>query len=295
MRHTLKRSLGLVLALALSGLAGQVMAETGPLAIVVEEDPTLAQHVVYRPANLAEVAPGALGLYVFGNGGCSPDGTSSRNHLAEIASHGYLAIAPGIIPANHPKPAEGERQPGQLRASNGPESLTQAIDWALAENDREGSPYYKKLAPHQVAVSGFSCGGLQAIAIAKDPRITTIVVMNSGVFNEGNPIAGLNVSKAMLSDLHGSALYVLGGTTDIAYNNGRDDYGRINHIPAAYVDIPVGHGGTYMEPNGGIAAEIVTNWLNWRLKGDTAAAAKFSGEGCAYCTDTRIFYENKNF
>ena len=28
-----------------------------------------------------------------GNGGCSDDGASSRSHLLEIASHGYLVIA----------------------------------------------------------------------------------------------------------------------------------------------------------------------------------------------------------
>ncbi|EGF90006.1 hypothetical protein ABI_44330 [Asticcacaulis biprosthecium C19] len=290
---TLKSTL--MIALAAAGMAGHAAAESGPYKVVVEEDPTLPEHVVYRPADINGVKSGALPVYVFGNGACSHDGTSSRNHLAEIASHGYLVVAPGIIPANHPAPAEEQRQPGQLKASNSAESLTQAIDWALKENGRSDSRYYGRVAADKVAASGFSCGGLQAISVARDPRISTVVVMNSGVFNDGNPIAGINVSKAMLADLHGSVIYVLGGPTDIAYNNGRDDYKRINHIPAAYVDIPVGHGGTYMEPNGGIGAEIVTAWLDWKLKGDASAADKFSGESCGYCVDKRIIYEKKNF
>ncbi|ESQ89421.1 hypothetical protein ABAC460_12990 [Asticcacaulis sp. AC460] len=285
----------LILGLALAALTGPALADTGPYPVVVEEDPNLPEHVVYRPADLAGVKPATLGIYVFGNGGCSHDGTGSRNHLQEIASHGYLVIAPGIIPANHPKPAEEQGQPGQLKASNSPASLTEAIDWAVRENTRQGSPYFGRVAADKIAASGWSCGGLQAIAIGKDPRISTFIIMNSGVFNEGNPISGIEVNKAMLKDLHGSIIYVMGGPTDIAYNNGRDDYARIHHIPAAYVDIPVGHGGTYMQPNGGIGAEIVTAWLDWKLKGDTTAAGKFSGQSCGYCVDKRVSYEKKNF
>ncbi len=303
---TLKRRFGFVFGLALTGLAGGALAETGPKTgaetgsgpypAVFEEDATLPDHVVYRPEKMADVKAGSLGVYVFGNGGCSRDGTSSRNHLLEIASQGYLVIAPGTIPSAHPETAsQGPQAGGQLRAPTAPESLTEAVDWAVRENARAGSPYYQRLAPGKIAVSGWSCGGLQAIAIAKDPRVSTFIIMNSGVFNEGNPISGLKVDKAMLADLHGSVIYVMGGPSDIAYANGRDDYGRIAHIPAAYVDIPVGHGGTYMEPHGGIGAEIVTDWLNWRLKGDNAAAGKFQGDGCAYCVDKRIVYEHKNF
>ena len=299
----LKRALGPVFALTAAFLAGTVVAAetgSGPYPAVFEEDATLPDHVVYRPEKLADVKPGSLGIYVFGNGGCSRDGTGSQNHLLEIASQGYLVIAPGIIPSAHP-PATDPSSPGappaggQLQAATAPESLTQAIDWAVRENGREGSPYYHKLAPDEIAVSGWSCGGLQAIAVAADPRITTVVIMNSGVFNQGNPIAGLNVDKTMLAGVHGSVIYVMGGPTDIAYANGRDDYARITHIPAAYVDIPVGHGGTYMQPHGGIGAEIVTAWLNWRLKGDQGAAAKFQGDTCSYCIDTRVTYEHKNF
>jgi dienelactone hydrolase len=294
----MKRTLGLLAGMVFAAFGTYAVAETGSgrYPAVFEEDPTLPAHVVYRPEKLADLKSEKLGIYVFGNGACSADGTSSKNHLLEIASHGYLAVAPGTIPAPQPQDATPGGPPaGGLRASTKAESLTEAIDWAIRENSRQGSPYYQRLDPKKIAVSGFSCGGLQAISIAKDPRIATVVVMNSGVFNEGNPIAGLNVNKAMLADIHGSVLYVLGGTTDIAHANGMDDYKRINHIPAAHIDIPVGHGGTYMAPHGGIGAEVVTAWLNWRLKGDATSGKKFHGEGCVYCVDKRITYEYKNF
>src|SRR5687767_7716474 len=70
---------------------------TGRFPALKEEVASLPDHVVYRPANLTQLGAARLGLYVFGNGACSNDGASSRLHLLEIASHGYLAIAPGRI------------------------------------------------------------------------------------------------------------------------------------------------------------------------------------------------------
>ena len=126
--------------------------------------------------------------------------------------------------------------------------------------------------------------------------MTTAVIMNSGFFPEdANPIGGVVSDKALLKTLHGSILYVLGGPTDIAAANGTDDFQRIDHIPAALVNIPVGHGGTYMQPHGGIAAEVVTAWLDWRLKNDGNAAARFVGKDCGFCQDKRITIERKHF
>src|SRR5215469_11894121 len=68
---------------------------TGKFPAMKEEVTSLPDHVVYRPAQLDALGSTKLGVYIFGNGGCSNDGASARLHLLEIASHGYLAIAPG--------------------------------------------------------------------------------------------------------------------------------------------------------------------------------------------------------
>ena len=305
-------ALTLAAALALSPAHAQPVAPeqgSGSYPALLEERPTLPAHVVYRPANLAAVGKGKLGVYVFGNGACSKDGTGARNHLLEIASRGYVAIAPGTIPPPKPAtpppppPAAGAPRPqnqgmpaGRLSAPTPASSLTEAIDWAIAENARQDSPFYGKIATDQVAVSGWSCGGIQALDVAADPRIKTVVVMNSGYFPDGqSPIDNLVSDKSLLARLHGSVLYVLGGKEDIAFGNGTSDFARINHVPAALVQIPVGHGGTYMQPHGGIAAEVVTTWLDWRLKGSTDAARKFTGPACAYCADPRLTLDRKGF
>ena len=68
---------------------------TGPYPAVMEADPALPGYVLYRPAQLDWLEQGELGCSIWGNGGCADDGASARLHLAEIASHGYLVIAPG--------------------------------------------------------------------------------------------------------------------------------------------------------------------------------------------------------
>ena len=70
---------------------------TGRFPALKQEVASLPDHVVYRPADLGKLGAVKLGLYIFGNGACANDGASARLHLLEIASHGYLAIAPGRI------------------------------------------------------------------------------------------------------------------------------------------------------------------------------------------------------
>ncbi|MET4664495.1 hypothetical protein [Sphingomonas sp. PvP056] len=285
-----------ILATSLSpvAFAQQVEHGSGPYPALMEERTDLPDHVVYRPADLARLGRKSLPVYVFGNGGCSADGTSSRNHLLEIASRGYLVIASGTFPRPS-RPAPAPPVPGKLTVETETRLLTDAVDWAQRENGRVGSPFQGRIATTRIAVSGWSCGGLQALTAAQDPRVTTAVVMNSGFFKDGpNPLNGVVSDKALLATLHGSILYVLGGPTDIAYANGTDDYRRLGTIPAALVNIPVGHGGTYMQPHGGIAAEVVTAWLDWKLKGSKSAKTRFVGAACGFCRDSRLTLERKN-
>lgn len=273
---------------------------TGPYPAVKEMVASLPDHVVYRPANLAALGSHKLGILVWGNGGCSADGASARHHLAEIASHGYIAIAPGTIRSGPgaPPPTTAPRAPGpagQLPpVATISATLTAGIDWAVAENKRADSPFFGKLDTAKVAVAGHSCGGLQALEVAPDPRIRAVIINNSGVFADGsNPIPGITVTKAMLKRLHTPVLYILGGPTDIAYPNGMDDFKRIDTVPAMVANLDVGHGGTFGKPNGGPVATVAVEWLDWQLSGDKRAGARFTGKDCGLCTDPAWKVERK--
>ena len=260
---------------------------TGPYPAIKEQIPALPRHVVYRPANLAALGAQKLGVMVWGNGACSEDGASSRFHLLEVASHGYLVLALGRIYSGPGAPPPQARPDPDAPPSGRtlPSDFLDAITWALAENQRPGSPFQGRIDPAQVAVSGFSCGGLQALAIAGDPRVKAVVLHNTGVPIELIDVPGMDVGKEVLEALHTPVIYILGGEPDIAYGNGMDDFRRIRQVPVAVANLPVGHGGTFDEPNGGSAARVATAWLNWQLRGDAAAASLFTGPDCGLCKD----------
>jgi hypothetical protein len=67
--------------------------------------------------------------------------------------------------------------------------LLDGITWAVAENSREGSPYFHKLDVAKIAVSGQSCGSQQAIQVSGDPRVSTTVALSQGI-NMGPPPGG---------------------------------------------------------------------------------------------------------
>ena len=258
---------------------------TGPYRVVKHVLPGLPDEVVYQPADLAQLGDRKMPVYVFGNGSCSEDAASSRHHLIEIASHGYLVISPGGI-FSGPGIEMTAESLQQHRSKTSFTQLGRAIDWAIAENSRKDSPFYGKIATDRVVASGYSCGGVQALKYAGDPRIRSFVIMNSGIFPENSArMQEMQSGKDLLDKIDVPILYVLGGPRDIAYANGMDDFSRIRNAPVAVINIDVTHAGTYADPNGGRAAQAVVNWLEWQMRDDIAAAKWFVGPDCRLCKD----------
>lgn len=287
----------IVLTLCVAAACAWGQEGTGPFQSILEQDPSLMTHTIYRPQDLSKVK-GKMPIIAWGNGGCANNGLSHRNFLMEIASHGYLAIAIG--PPQAP-PAAGQAKgapkaaapkgDGKQGAPAGPASrsaqLIDAINWALAENNRKGSPYNGKLDASKIAVMGMSCGGIQSYAVATDPRVKLVGIFNSGILNTpsapGTP-AMENVGKDQLDKLHTPIFFVTGDKSDIAYENGLDDFNRITKVPAIHTfKDGVGHGGTYSQPNGGEFAKVAVSMLNWQLKGDKDASKMFVGANCGLC------------
>lgn len=82
-------------------------------------------------------------------------------------------------------------------------------------------------------------------------------------------IPGMDLVKDELLNIHTPVIYILGGESDIAYNNGMDDYKRIEHVPVA------------------------VNWLQWQLRNDAEAARNFVGADCILCRDKEWTLERK--
>ncbi|HVG16372.1 MAG TPA: hypothetical protein VM935_15480 [Chitinophagaceae bacterium] len=243
---------------------------TGPYKALMLAETSLPTHTIFRPQNLSAFGTkNRLPIIVWGNGACANSPWEHVNFLSEVSSYGFLVVALGSIPQ------PGERGRGRSTSSQ----MIDGINWAIAQNGDTKSPYYNKLDIKKIAVSGMSCGGLQTLETAPDPRVTTVVVCNSGVLADTtNRITGMPaLTKDKLAQLHTPTLYILGGEKDIAYNNGMDDFRRINHVPVFMANMDVGHGGTYAKPHGGEFAKVATAWYQWQLKGDKNAAKLFTG------------------
>lgn len=261
---------------------------TGPFKAVMMADPSLPTHTVFVSQDLTVFGDDhKLPIIAWGNGACFNSPWEHVNFLNEVASHGFLVIAIGLMPKE-----EGE----QIRDRSQSVQLIDAIDWAIAQASDKDSRYYQKVDINKIAISGMSCGGLQTLEMAADPRLTTIVVCNSGLFE--NPVGRMpgmpQVNKERLAEIHTPTLYMLGGTTDIAYENGMDDYRRINHVPIFMANMDVGHGGTYAQPHGGEFARVATAWYQWQLKGDAEAGKLFTGNPCGLSQSDVWTVEKKN-
>lgn len=271
---------------------------SGSFPALKEANPAFPGHVVYRPKDLASLGTRKLPILLWGNGGCTDDGAAERLFLEEIASYGYLVLAPGTIqsgPGTPPAPAPAPQAPRGLSVRTTTEQVHQGLDQALAANGMPGQ-WHERLDLDRVAVGGYSCGGLQALAIAADPRIKAVVITHSGIFKEGgNPIKGMQIEKSALKKLHTPLIYVLGGKSDIAYPNGTDDYAHIDQVPVFMASHDVGHGGTFFKPNGGDEAQVVRAWLDWQLLKDASAAKMFQGEHCGLCEKPEWTIARKGF
>jgi hypothetical protein len=203
-----------------------------------------------------------------------------------VASYGFVVIAIG------PMPQEGERTRDRSTSSQ----MTDAIDWAIAQNNDKTSAYYNKLDIKAIAVSGMSCGGLQALETAPDPRVTTTVICNSGILpSPGGGMPGMPpLTKDQLSKIHTPTLYLLGGEKDIAYANGMDDFNRINHVPVFVANMDVGHGGTYGQAHGGEFAKVATAWFQWQLKNEKEAGKMFKGNPSGLSKNPNWKVDRKN-
>jgi hypothetical protein len=295
MRRSSYLVLGLSVFLSLKTAMAQEVASrmvedggTGKYTAVMTTQGSLPTHTVFTPKDISKFGKKEkLPVIAWGNGACFNSPWEHVNFLSEVASHGFLVIAIGVMPKE-----SGE----QVKDRSTSTQLTDAIDWAIAQNRDKNSAYYQKIDVNKIAVSGMSCGGLQTLEVSSDPRVSTVVVCNSGIFKTpGNGRSNMpNLTKENLKKIHTPTLYLLGGEKDIAYANGMDDYQQINHVPVFVANMDVGHGGTYSQPHGGEFAKVATAWYKWQLKGDKQAGKLFTGQPAGLAANSNWTYEKKN-
>lgn len=111
----------------------------------------------------------------------------------------------------------------------------------------------------------------------------------------GGGSMGGTMGKDGLAKLHAPVAYLIGGESDIAYENALDDFRKIDNVPVVFANLPVGHLGTYQDDFGGEFSQVALKWLDWQLKGSDEGKTFFLGD-----TSDRDGFENwtvvhKNF
>lgn len=229
---------------------------SGPYKAFAATEKTLPDFVVYRPENIKKAVKkeGKLPVMVWANGGCMNSSIHQERLLSELASHGYIIVAIGAL-----QMTVEERK----HESTPDDELLKALDWIEKQARTKGSDYYNKVNLDKMAAGGHSCGGAQTLRIADDARIKTYLILNAGMGNM--TMAG--ASSESLEKLHAPIIYMIGGKSDVAYENAILDYDRINHVPVVFADhTTAGHGATFSEEYGGSFARMALDWLDWQFK-----------------------------
>ncbi|KAH7355684.1 hypothetical protein BKA66DRAFT_597520 [Pyrenochaeta sp. MPI-SDFR-AT-0127] len=243
--------------------ANIIAAGSGPYSASYYTEPVLTNHTIFAPASPPSNLK--LPIFIWGQTGCSYNALRFQAFLTEIASHGILVIANGT--------PNGKDNPNGIGETNSPSGALHkaALDWIGKEAGVKGGKY-ENVIKERVAVAGQSCGGMQAFQLFDDARVTTIGIFNSGeVAVTGKPA---KVTKPIF--------YFLGGSTDIAYTNkkGERDYSLLpTTTPRWKGNLALGHMGDYDKTNGGKFGVAAVAWVKYLLRGDSTAAAFFTGTG----------------
>ncbi|MCF0174689.1 MAG: hypothetical protein HUJ95_05035 [Bacteroidales bacterium] len=284
-----------LIAAVSQGANAQIVIEdggSGPYKAVLEVSAEAPDYTLYHPADMdyAVKKEGALPLILWANGGCAWTSKGAENYLSEVASHGYMVVAVGVY--------DEKAQPQQGMTDT--EYQIHAIDVMQALNDNPESVFYKKIDMKHICAIGHSCGGGQALTTAiADSRVTSCIALNSGFSRVRPPFPveepgsrrpaegpkdgfaksvaegglygkefGGTMTQDDLANLHCPVAYLIGGPTDIAYNNANENFELINQVPVVLCNLPVGHGATYTQHHGGAFAEISIKWFDFLLKGN---------------------------
>jgi hypothetical protein len=229
-----------------------IQGKPGAYSVAISEIAAFPGRTVYLPQNVPPSVK--VPIFAWENGMCYLYGRMYQAFLQEVASHGYLVIAPG---------ARDKLDQGRSTADWQLDTISQARGWANA-------PF--SIDRTKVAVGGHSCGGGETFRNLA--RVDPSEVTTGLIFNSASP-------PEVLDDISVPMLWVHGGQTDTEDRISANlDYVSKSRpeLPVALVGLQTGHLGSFWWPRGGIYAETAVKWLNGQLKNVTEDKNFFYGE-----------------
>jgi pimeloyl-ACP methyl ester carboxylesterase len=243
------------------------------LPITREQSAGLPDYNIYRPTNIdATGAP--VPVIVWANGGCVRYDAVWESLLASWARAGFVTVAPTV-------PADGDDPRTDLTSV---EDQAMAIDWAYAENARDGGPYAGHFDLDRIVAAGNSCGGIVALSLAsRDSRVSSVFVLSGSSAIPGSPE---EAATAIMGNILVPVGYAVGGPEDIASTYARQDYTLLPvGVPGYLARRSKGDHRTVSTDPDILAevAEISTNWIDFTLYGNPAVRQKLRENPCASC------------
>jgi dienelactone hydrolase len=239
---------------------------------------------IYRPLDLT--ATGApLPVIVWGNGGCFRFDSVWKSLLESWASAGFVTLSPITPPGEDPRTAGPTTVADQI----------EALDWAVAENARDGSPYAGRLDLDRIVAAGNSCGGIIALNLASvDDRVRAVFVLSGSSAAPGSPEA---VAAAVMGNVLVPVGYAIGGPEDIATNYAQLDYDLLPEGVPGYIasrfegtHVKVSTDASVLEE----VAQISTQWIDFALYGNAQVMQSLLDNPCASCAQGTWSIQAKN-
>jgi hypothetical protein len=238
--------------------------EKGPFAIEVKESlEGLATHILIAPKELGR--DGIKHPVLVWVNGAGADSSSYRAMLDNVAAHGFFLLDDKQSTFEVPPEVQAQRA---------------AIDWAIAQNEKQGGPYFGKLDTTRIAIGGHSLGSVSTFGNVGDARIKTSIHMAGGLL--GNP---QGVDEGWMKGLHVPAAFLCGDRDMNGIGRVRRDFAGAPPSVPVYFGLLAGAGHTdeFNKENGGRWGRVVVAWLRWQLAGDANFAKFFQGPDCEFC------------
>jgi hypothetical protein len=216
-------------------------------------------YTLFRPETFLEGA--TYPVITWGNGTCAQP-LLYTEILEHLASHGFIVIATNAT-----------------SVGSGME-MQRGLDFVLAENERQGSTLFGKVAVDLLGASGHSQGSGATVAVGASERIRVTV-----------PIQG--ASAAGVRALTGPTFLISGETdTLVTPSSIKSAFGAAT-VPAVY---GMSIGQDHLMPGRMPAPilEALTAWFAIHLQMADAARPLFYGDACGLCSDPAWTIEQKN-
>jgi hypothetical protein len=182
--------------------------------------------------------------------------------MEHLASHGFVVIA-----SLSTTTSKSDAVTGLLPSIMG-------LEWLLAQAEDSKSAYYHRLDTAHIGAFGHSEGGMATCMMAKDPRFLAISTVSG---------------TSTLTGLHSPALFFCGGQEDGVCDKTQKVVEGITTQPAMMINnLGSDHGHWAYEGAGGVDLSGWAAWFRLYLMGDTAQRKRFFGDGCTFCTDSRV-------